>query len=504
MKKIGYSIFVLMLVLSSIGIGSVEASARTLDWVVSITYQNVGTAESQVSMSFFQEGSPTPVVYDAGTLAAGAAASLYIGRVTDIAAGFRGNAVVSSSQPLVATVVQFHQNAPGETVKMRMLSNGLSAADGSHQYLLATALGNTFSRTSIFSVQNLETEEITATFDFYNVTDGALLSSIDHDIPASSSKYIETDVIADTGLPSTVFNGSVVVSAVKKSDGTTPANIVAAASELYTNKNVGANFEGIPLGQASDIVYVPSALCKKFGLDTYYAVQNASLTSSAEITVTYYNQDGTLKTEDGPYTIGPGQKKSINTCAPSSGVVMTDYTGSAVISAADPASQIVALGKAQASVPASPAYVDVFTIFNAQPEGSSKMALPFVRWANDAHYNSATNYGGYQRSFIAIQNLETTSAKVNVKYIDKAGNVLATHLLTLPANSKLNSNPSSAGALGLGGMVAGEFGYYTDGTFGGGVIIEAHPDNPTAKFIAVNRVQHPGAGEDYNGISIEP
>ena len=504
MKKIGFVIIILMLALSSIGIGSVNASARDLEWVVSITYQNVGTAESPVTMSFYQEGSATPVVYDAGTLAAGAAASLYIGRVTDIDAGFRGNAVVSSSQPLVATVVQFHQNAPGETVKMRMLSNGLSSEDGSQQYLIATALGNIFNRTTVFSVQNLETETITATFNFYNVSDGALLSSIDHDIPASSSRFIETDIITDTGLSSDIFNGSVIVSAVKKSDGTTPANIVAAASELYTNKNVGANFEGIPLGKASDIVYVPSALCKKFGLDTYYAVQNASLTSPAEITVTYYNQDGSLKTEDGPYTIGPGQKKSIITCAPSSGVDMTDYTGSAVITTTDPSSQIVALGKAQASMPSSSAYVDVFTIFNAQPEGSSKIALPFVRWANNTHYNSSTNFGSYQRSFIAIQNLENSDAKVNVNYIDKVGNVLATHTLNLPANSKLNSNPSVAGALGLGGMVAGEFGYYTDGSFGGGVIIEAHPDNPTANFIAVNRVQHPGAGEDYNGISIEP
>lgn len=503
MKKISIVIFVIMLALSSFNVGSVQASARTLDWVVSITYQNVGSAESPVTMSFYQEGSATPVIYDAGTLAAGAAASLFIGRVDDISAGFIGNAVVSSSQPLVATVVQFHQNATGETVKMRMLSNGLSAADGSHQYLLATALGNSFSRTTIFSVQNLETEEITATFNFYNVTDGALLSSIDYDIPASSSKYIETDVIADTGLPSSVFNGSVVVSAVKKSDSTTPANIVAAASELYTDRNVGANFEGVPLGQASDTLFIPSALCKKFGLDTFYAVQNASLTDSANITVTYYNPDGSLKTTDGPYTIGPGQKKSIRTCNPSSGVDMTDFTGSAIITASDTTSTVVALGKAQASLPVDPAFADVFTIFNAQPAGSSKIALPFVRWANDIHFYAATNYGSYQRSFIAIQNLESTSAKVNVKYIDKAGTVVQTHILTIPANSKMNSSPSSAGALGLAGMVAGEFGYYTDGSFGGGVIIEAHSDNPTAKFIAVNRVQHPGAGEDYNGISIE-
>lgn len=499
-------IFVVMLILilglTSLGITNVNASARTLSWIVSVTYQNVGTGPTSVQVSFYQEGSATPVVYNAGTLEAGAAASFYMGNVSDISAGFQGNAVMAASQPLVATVVQFHQNAPGETVKMRMLSNGFSSTDGASQYLIATVLGNTFTRTTIFSIQNLEAETITATLKFYNVADGSLASTKSYDILANSSKYIELDLTGDTGLPSAVFNGSVIITAVKKVGGAN-ANVIAGASELYTNRDVGANFEGVPLSRASNKIYLATALCKKFGLDTYYAVQNSSLTESAEITVQYYNTNGTAKTTDGPYTIGPGQKKSITTCTPGSGMNMTDFTGSAVIATTNAASKIVALGKAQAMVPPPAAQADVFTIFNGEPAGSSKIALPFVRWANNTRFNSATNYGGYQRAYIAIQNLGATSAKVNVKYYDKNGGLVATHTLTIPANSKANSDANAAGALGLSGMNPGEFGYYTDGSFGGGVIIEAHPDNPTAKFIAIARVQHPGAGEDYNGMSIE-
>ncbi len=68
------------------------------------------------------------------------------------------------------------------------------------------------------------------------------------------------------------------------------------------------------------------------GLDTYYAVQNASLTESAYIEVVYRDTNGATVATDGRYLIGPGGKRSIVTCAPSDGTDMTNFTGSAVIS----------------------------------------------------------------------------------------------------------------------------------------------------------------------------
>ena len=185
--------------------------------------------------------------------------------------------------------------------------------------------------------------------------------------------------------------------------------MVAAASELYTNKNVGANFEGVPLSRAANTIYMATGLCQRFGLDTFYAVQNASLTNSASVTVQYFNTDGTSKTTDGPYAIGPGQKKSISTCAPSSGMDMANFTGSAKLTSTG--APIVAIGKAQGSVGASSATADVFTAFMGEPQGASKLALPFIRWANDANFNDPANVGGKQRAFIAIQNLETTPSR---------------------------------------------------------------------------------------------
>lgn len=497
---------VFALVVSAFGFTtSAEASARTASWVVSVTYQNVGANPAEVMVDFYPEGSGTPISFNplgaGNTLGAGAGASFFIGSVSGLPTPFKGSAVMSSTEPLVATVVQFSQDAG---FRVRMLSNGFSESDASSQYLIATTLANKFNRTTIFSVQNAANAAVRANIKFYDAdNNGVLAGQITHVIPAGSSKYIEMDNPATTGLPAgtTVFNGSAIITAVLDSDGTTPANVVAAASELYTNKNVGANFEGVPLSRAANTIYMATALCQRFGLDTFYAVQNASLTTSATINVQYFNPDGTLKTTDGPYNIGPGQKKSIVTCSPSSGMNMANFTGSAKITSTG--APIVAIGKAQGQTGAGPATADVFTAFMGEPQGASKLALPFIRWANDANYNNPANTGGKQRAYIAIQNLESTPIKVNVKYYGKAGGApLATQQLTIQGLSKGNSDASSAGALGLAGMNPGEFGYYTDGTFGGSVLIEADASNPNAKFIAIARVQHPGYGEDYNAVPV--
>lgn len=501
-------LIVLAMALGMFGLTTVNAAgARSLSWAVSVTYLNVDVSDADIHIDFYAAGSATAIPFTPPALPSGAAASFYIGSVSGIGSTFQGNAVISSSASLVATVVQFHNNAAGETVKMRMLSNGFTSGSESENFMIPTTLWAT-DRTTVFSIQNTEAETITATVNFVAASTGTVVSTKNFDIPANSSKYIYLDTAADTGLTGTSFDGSATISAVKKASGT-PAKVVSSISELYNTKNVGANFEGMAAVLASQTVYMPTGLCAPntpSGLQTYYAIQNAG-SASTNITVTYYNTAGTLVTTDGPYTIGQGQKKSIITCAPNSGYNMTGFTGSAIITSS--ASKIVAIGKAQPAVGSGAGVADFYSIFVGQPAGYSKLALPFVRWATDADYNAASNYGGYQRTYLAIQNVGDTSALVDVKYMDKSGNVIATHTLTIGAKAKGTSYASIAGALGtgvggspVGNLKAGAFGYYTDGTAGGGVMVQANAANPTAKFIAIARSQNPGAGEDYNGMEV--
>lgn len=473
--------------------------ARDAKWVVSVTYQNLGTKPTAVQVQFYPEGSSSVKTVDplkGGSLAAKAADSFFVGSFSELAGGFQGNAVMSASEPLAATVVQFSQEAG---YQMRLLFNGFSNSLVSNQYLVATALFNKFNRTTIFSIQNTENTDIKVTVNFYDADAGGVLASTkEFTIPANSSKYIQMDKEADTGLTGkTTFNGSAIV--VAKTLAGANANVVASAGEYYTDRAVATSFEGLPLTSAANTLYMATGLCENSNLDTFYAVQNASLTDKATITVQYVTKDGANKAKDGPYEIGPGQKRSIITCSPSDGTNMSGFTGSAVITSVG--APIAAIGKAQESAKSpSPAKKLVLTAFLGAKEGVSKLALPFVRWASDANF--VASKPGQQRTFIAIQNLENTAVKVNVNYADKQGQVVATEVLTIPALSKGNSSASSAGALGKNGMNAGEFGYYTDGTFGGGVTIEADTANPTAKLVAIARVQNNGGGEDYNAVPV--
>jgi len=462
--------------------GRVSANALTLPWTSSITYQNVGTGPATISMAFRQEGSVTPVPYTAATLAAGAGTSLVVGSVSGLNTA-KNSAIISSNQPLVATVVQL---AAG--VKNRLMSNGLQTADASSKYLIATALKNQFGSTTVFSIQNTEAFDIDAKVDFISAADGKVSSTKTYTILAQSSKYIAMDDATLTGVTAASFNGSAVITANKKGTPATAANIVASANEYASDaRNVAGAFEGVPLSAASSKVYMATGVCNYFGLKTAYAIQNAG-TTDATVTVTYANLDGTTKTTDGPYTIKAGQKQSVQTCSPNSGANMTGFTGSATIAATSPTAKIVALGKAGAFNPADANYNEVYTIFNGQVSGGAKLAFPYVRWANDANYAT----GSKQRANLAIQNLGTTTATVTVSYYGKSGGAaLGTQTLTIKPGAKGNSNPSSANALSNG-----EFGYYSDGTFGGGVIVTS---TPGANLIGVVRVQAVGTGEDYNG-----
>src|SRR5690606_2659079 len=141
-----------------------------------------------------------------------------------------------------------------------------------------------------------------------------------------------------------VFNGSAIIEATLVGGGG-PANVVAAVDEYYTTSNIAAAFEGLPLADAAGTIYMSTGLCERFGLDTFYAVTNASLTDSTDITVTYYGTNGAEVATDGPYSVGAGEKRSIRTCDPNDGTDMSNFSGSAVISSS--ATDIVVIGKAQ-------------------------------------------------------------------------------------------------------------------------------------------------------------
>lgn len=467
------------------------APAYNTAFTVSVTYQNVGTAKANtVVVDFFAEGSSAAISWPVAALESGASTSLAIGSVTSISTPFKGSAVLSSDQPIVATIVQLD---PTGVVRNRPLSNGFSATDGAAKQLVATVLKNMFNSTTYFAVQNTEAGAIDLTVDYYAV--GATTPTFtDHfaNLPASSAHYFDAGKTDGLG---TTFNGSAVVTA-KLAGTTTDAKVVVTVDELSTTDGGSKSFEGTPAG--SDKIFMPSALCNAFGGQfTAYAVQNADLVNPVTFEVDYTLVGSTSVIVDGPYTLNGGGKQSIGGCPK----LPAGSNGSAIIKRTAGTGTLVAVGKVGGA--------NITSAFLGFPSGSgsANVALPYVRWSPDSEINT----NGRQRASIAIQNIgDTPATNVLVKYYDRDGNLKGTHTLgTIAPGAKISSNPTAAaGALDA----CGRFGMYgangstTDCNtvlFGGGAKVVADTGAQLAVIVRIFTGNPILAGEDYNGINIQ-
>ena len=446
--------------------------AYTTNFTTSITYQNVGAGPATISLQFYPENSGTAIRFNVPVLAQGAGTSIFLGNVSGVSAGFTGSAVMSADQPVVATMVQVPP--AGNAVRNRPIANGFSS--GSSKVLIATVLKNKFNSSTKFSVQNVDTEAVNVTVDFYDADNaGAKVHTATVSaLPVGAAKYFAADVIAELPVG---FNGSAVITAKKTGDQ--PANVVAAAMELSTTSTGASSFEGVPTGGNS--FYMASALCNTFSQNSAYAVQNTGEEGAgpAAVTVTY----NTGKTET--KTVAVGAKASFLGCG-DSGTLNAPFSGSATITSTG--NKIVAIGKVVGN--------GASTAFLGAASGSAKQVLPYVRWT-DSRYDTASGFR--QRTYIAIQNVSDTAVSgVTVKYYGKDGALLGSHALgPISAKGKLNSTAKDAGQT--------EFGYYTDGSFGGSAVVEGPAGS---QLVVVARVQSKGDGtqqlaEDYNGIGVE-
>ena len=472
-----YKIFTILFVLTFLFVAffptPANAGAYETAFTTSITYQNVDSAATTDLKILFYEtfDDTTPIEIPRPNLQPGAGTSVFFGNVNDVSDGFQGTAVMVSDKVLVATLVQLPQGST--TVKNRPLSNGFSS--GAPTSLIATAMKNMWSskQYTIFSVQNTGAAQTNVQIDFFD-TSANLVHTINQHLDVGAGYYVDTGQVSQLG---TSFNGSVVI------DGG-GGSIISSAMELDSGSSTGAKaFEGV--GSGAQTFYMPSALCNFEPSpgrvqNTNFAVQNASLTTSTDVTVTY--SGGSSETK----TIGPGAKGSFNTCAAGVG---DGYLGSATVTS--DTTDVIAMGKAAGSG-LSTAYIG----FSA---GSQNIALPYVRWTNQTDFFA----GSGQRVNIAIQNVGSSDVTGNIKvdYVDKDGVVVGTHTIStdLQPGDIANSNATNAGL--------SDFGFYGGGVYGGGVVITGPSGSELAAIARVaTYVTSTGevVGEDYNGMTFTP
>lgn len=481
------AVIAIVLVASS-GIGSsayAQSSAYNTNFITAITYQNISSTTANLTFTFYPSSGGTPISFSR-TLAGNAGASLNVGTTTELSSfSGQGSAVISSDQPIVATVVQLPQST---TVRNRPLSNGFSSNDGSNNVLIATVLKNTFNQTTKFSIQNADTASINVTLRFFSVGSSTPTHTETFSLNPGVARFFDAGTIGALG---STFNGSATIQATGK--------VVATAIETTIDSSYKVSaFEGV--SQGSTTVYMPSALCN-FGSSiqqTAYAVQNTSTTNSASVTVTYKNLSNvTVATQTA--TIPPNSKQSFLACSASG--MPSNFNGSAVITSTG--GSIVAIGKVIASASVAPAFGTAFVGVSA---GAQKLAAPYVRWT-ESRFD--INPGFRQRAYLAIQNVGSAdSGTITVKYYDLSGVLVGTHTLpSIAPGQKVNSNPKAATlASGQTQDKLDEFGYV--GGFGGSATIECA--NSGCQIAALVRVQSANSAtstanvvaEDYNAIPI--
>jgi hypothetical protein len=459
---------ILAIALAGIFPSAALAGAYDTAFTTSITYQNVSNrASTSIQILFYASAdAPTPTTITRPNLQPGAGTSVFIGGLGEINPGFRGSAIMQSDVQLVATLVQLPQGST--TVRNRPLSNGFSS--GSSQMLIATVLKNQFDTNTVFSVQNVGNSATTVTIRFYN-TQAQQVHNMSQAIQPGGAYYVDAGQVGQLGAQ---FNGSALI----EGGG---GQIIASAMELAIQGVSASAFEGV--GQGSTTFYMPSALCEAFGgTNTAYAIQNTSLTETANVSVTYYNLDGTTAGTANA-NIGGGAKASFIACNAQG--MSPGFNGSAVITSNVP---VIAIGKAYG--------LGLSTAFVGVSEGAARIAVPYVRWASPANWAAGTQ----QRVNLTIQNIgdaNLAAGQVTVRYIDRDGVEVGRHTLgAIAPGGKVNSNPNNAGLE--------EFGVYAGGQFGGGAMVVGPDGSQLAVVARVSTQVAAGqfASEDYNGIVV--
>ncbi len=455
----------------------VQAVAYGTSFTTSVTYQNVGSATTtSLILDFYATNSATAIPVDLGALNGQlkplAASSIYVGGLNQLTSGFQGSAVLSSDQPIVATLVQVPPS--GSTVKNRPLSNGFSA--GAPNITVATVLKNSATTNSSFSVQNVDTVADDLTVNFYAVGSTTPITVNVPGLPAGSAKYFDMATLSNISASS--FTGSVQIAAVQTGTST-PGSVVATALELGTTDDSADAFESTSGG--SSTVYMPSAFCNwgsSGNTNSFYAIQNVSTSADAVVTVTYSNSK-----VDGPYTLHPGTKQSVGGCT----VESNNFIGSATITSTG--GQIVAIGKIRGA--------GISTAFVGATAGAPKLAAPYVRFTT-AHWVDGTK----QRAYIAVQNVGAAlnPNDVKVAYYDKDGNLAGTYSYpnALAQGAKFSTSASDIGAAGA------EFGFYSNG-IGGAAVISGPAGSQLVAVVRIQTYLGPGTttGEDYNATPIQ-
>ena len=314
--------------------------------------------------------------------------------------GWVGGVVVTSNQPIVA-VGRPHIGA-------EVMTYDGFASGSLTSYLPMLFKAGFGSYDSAFYIQNTHVSNTASITIKYYQSDGTLsCTKTDTIAPLASKGYWVPTATCDTGsLPSGWVGGVVVTS----------DQPIVTVGRPHIGTQI-TTYNGFPSGSLSSYV----SMLFKNAYDSYNAafyVQNVEASTTAGITIKYYDSVGTLlctKTDAIEPLASKGYWVPTSTC--DTGSLPSGWVGSVVVTSDQP---IVAVGR--------PHLGAQVTTYNGFPSGSLNVYLPMLfKVAFDGSYNAA----------FYLQNTENSAAAVTIKFYDTNGNLSCTRTDTIPALSTL-------------------------------------------------------------------
>jgi hypothetical protein len=536
------SLLLIVLLASSVSAALAADNAYDTNYVTSITYMNVGTDAANLSVTFYNATDGTTTDYpllntngSAVTIPVKASSSIAVSAVSGLSATWKGGAVISSNQPLIATMVQVSNDS---VIKVRPVSNGFQSTDGSGTIIVPTVMKACFNDklTTRFNVQNVGGSSNTASISIkwpngdtaYTVTTPSLAPGAVHQVDLGALSNPTSPTNTYTVPTGCLFNGSAVI--------TSSGSMVASALETSTINKYANSFEGFK-GTTADgatKIYMPSAMCTvNYGdgdQSSAYAIQNLAATATT-VSIAFTSQvrtsgvNGTLQGSPATTTvtleIAANSKASVPGCDSLKNSVGNKNTatgtgmpassiGSAVITSTG--GNIVAISKVIGA--------GLTTATPGIMSGGTTVNVPFVRYSDKCYVPTASNAicqgATRQRTLFAVQNIGTSAATVTMTLYNQKGESVATYLSpSIPAGGKVSLSPVSTSTQTLTLTAAtnatafSEFGYWcpaiTDAqasctvAYAGSASFTS--DSPIAVITRVLTMSPLGpSGDDYNGI----
>lgn len=468
-KVLSLSAVLLLIAVVLVPTSAHAQSSADQAWSTSITYYTPSDTGGRLQISYYPEGSNTPINADPITLKPHQAGSLFIGNVSGIGDAFSGSAVLSAEVPIVATAVNLTSSD-----YPRPLYTGFDPSLAADSFFIPTVLHEAFGgQSSLVSIQNVESNSIQATLKVFPTGSTTPAFQDTYTIPAQSAKLVASD---EMGLPSG-FSGSATVE-------TAGGMVVAAAQETDSSGRGAKAFEGVAGG--SETIYMASMMCEAFGgQTTFYAVQNVG-ESTANVEIDFYDTEGTKVHTATGISIGQANKESVNPCMYTGDAAsLQGINGSAVIRSTNSV-PLIAVGKVSGSGRTP-------TAFLGQGTGNQKAAAAYIRWKSDPSAG--------ERAFVSVMNVGSAPAEnIQVYYYGNTGSLDATETLASAAQPlgrfiKANTNWATAHGANT------DFGV---NPYGGAIEVES--DQPVVVVVRVSKDVNLGGitkfAEDYNAVSV--